>query len=484
MKINTSMAPARGWVKKALCAGVIMGLSMTASMSFAGQKPKADNGNIVTPFARIAKIKVVKGEHGKIDYKATYEKAGAVALAIATYVDGVNDFTESDFPADWIVGGMEGGTALEDAILRIPSPEPIDPENLDLGTKKANVIDLCNKYYASQALGVAPIAGTDKKVVNGYSHATALPCELSTWNDDKHIYVDMLDPNAIFSIFFTDVLVSEDMQDPDFSEAITALPVAVKSEIKTVVYNALDAAGIKYNTHDKMLGPKYKSVEDIFEVVAASPNDSPYKHVAYTKTDGGVFIEDEAEVVAKAIIEAMSIHGEPGAGTHPWDVEEILSMDSKWRSARHEPLGLPGKPEKNWVIEACSPTYAKMAMGTGMHHATALPCEISVQRVDRDDPADGATESLVISYLDPYFMFGAMFSDMTDAEKAALGDVPGYIINDLQFIVKHALDTSGTELNEGVQFWYNMLPDEKHGKKHGHDDDDHDEDDDDDGDDD
>ncbi len=153
----------------------------------------------------------------------------------------------------------------------------------------------------------------------------------------------------------------------------------------------------------------------------------------------------------------MSIHGEDDAGTHPWDVDSILSEGSSWRSARHEPLGLPGTPEKNWVIEACSPKYAKMAMGTGMYHATALPCEIAVQRVDLD--GDAGTESLVISYLDPFFMFGAMFSDMSDEEKAALGDVPGYIIDDLQFIVKHALDTSGTELNEGVPISYTMLPD-------------------------
>ena len=166
--------------------------------------------------------------------------------------------------------------------------------------------------------------------------------------------------------------------------------------------------------------------------------------------------QGETSAVAQAIINTMSIHGEPDAGTHDPALESILSADSKWRSARHEPLGLPGTPEKNWVIEACSPTYAKMAMGTGMHHATALPCEISVQRVDRD--GNGSTESLVISYLDPFFMFGAMFADMSDEEKAALGDVPGYIISDLQYIVQFALDESGTELNEGVQFWYTMLP--------------------------
>jgi hypothetical protein len=461
------------WLKNALCIGMVMGLSMSMGTAFADNDDREDRGkdrkekheghkgknkgDIMTPFARIAKIKVVKGKRGKIDYEATYEKARAVALAIATYVDGVNDYTESGFPADWIVGGMEGGSTIEEAILKIPSPEPIDPDDLSLGTKSVNVMDLCNAYYAKQALGVAPIAGTDKTVVNGYSHATALPCEVSTWNDDEHIYVDMLDPNAIFSIFFTDVLISDDMlHDPDFAAAITALPVTVKSEIKTVVYNALDVAGIKYKAKDKQLGPKYKSVEDIFEVVAASPNVSPYMHVAYTKSSGDAFEAGETSVVAQAIINTMSIHGEPDAGTHDPELESLLSANSKWRSARHEPLGLPGTPEKNWVIEACSPTYAKMAMGTGMHHATALPCEIAVQRVDRD--GDGTTESLVISYLDPFFMFGAMFADMTDEEKDDLGDVPGYIISDLQNIVQFALDTSGTELDKGVQFWYSMLP--------------------------
>jgi hypothetical protein len=463
MNIDTNKpgSTVASWVKKSLCAGIVMGLAMSASLSFAGTKFKEDRGNIMTPFARIAHVQVVKDEYGNLDREATYIKAKAVATAIAEYVANVNDTVpvgdDEPFPADWIVGGMEGGTTIEEAILRIPSPEFIDPENPGLGIKKANVMDLCNGYYASQALGVKPIAGTDKKVVNGYSHATALPCELATWNDDENIYIDMLDPNAIFSIFFTDVLVSDDMQtDPDFAEAITALPVAVKREIKTIVYRALDVAEIKYNTHDKAMGPKYKTVEDIFDVVAASPNQSPYMHVAYTKFSGDEFGAGETSAVAQAIIEAMSIHGEDDAGTHDWDVEGILSEGSSWRSARHLPLGLPGTPEKNWVIEACSPKYAKMAMGTGMHHATALPCEIAVQRVDLDE--NGSYESLVISYLDPFFMFGAMFSDMTDDEKAALGDVPGYIIDDLQYIVKHALDTSGTELNDGVQFWYSMLP--------------------------
>ncbi len=468
MKIDTNKSGSLvgRLVKKSLCAGIVMGLAMSASTSFAGEDFKEDNGNLMSPFARIAHVPVVKDEFDNIDREATYIKAKAVATAIATYVHTVDDGPDgTGYPTNWILGGMEGGTTIEGAILRIPSPFPINPDDDESGVKKANIIEFCNSYYAKQALGVAPIAGTSKKVVNGYSHAPALPCEVSTWNDDENIYIDMLDPNAIFSIFFTDVLVSEDMQDPDFAAAITALPVAVKREIKEVVYSALDAAEIEYNTLDRMIGPKYNSVEDIFEVVATSPNVSPYKHVAYTKSNGKAFEAGETAAVAQAIINTMSIHGGTTpdgriAGEHVAALESILSGGSLWRSARHEPLGLPGSPEKNWVIEACSPTYAKMAMGTGMHHATALPCEISVQRVDRT--GDGATESLVISYLDPYFMFGAMFSDIKQKEKDALVDVPGFIIGDLQNIVQFALDHSDAKpklkLNAGEQFYFTMLP--------------------------
>ncbi|MCK4833643.1 MAG: hypothetical protein KAT12_02660 [Gammaproteobacteria bacterium] len=467
MKMNTNKSGSNvgGWVKKSLCAGIVMGLAMSASTSFAGMDFKEDDGNQMTPFARVAHVKVVKDEYGNIDRQATYVKARLVAEAIAKYVAKYNDADESGFPANWIVGGSEGGVAPEDAIMQIPSPFPIDPEDLGAGIKKANVMDLCNSYYAKMALGVDPIIGDkndpndiDKYVVNGYSHAPALPCEVATWNDDENIYIDMLDPNAIFSLFFSDVLVSPDMQDPEFAAAITALPVAVKSELKTMIYKALGEAGFKYNTHDKMIGPKYKTVEDIFEVVAASPNGSPYKHVAYLKSGGDEFTKGETSVIAQAIIDTMSIHGTADAGTHDPDLEAIMSQPgkSKWRSARHLPLGLPGAPEKNWVIEACSPFYAKMAMGTGMHHATALPCEISVQRVDRD--GDELFESLVISYLDPAFMIGAMFADMTDAEKAALGSVPGEINSDLQNIVQYALDNEIGGLVMGPPLSYTMLP--------------------------
>ena len=83
---NKSGSTAGHWVKKSLCAGIVMGLAMSASTSFAGMGFKEDHGKIMTPFARIAHVKVVKDEYGNLDRKATYDKARAVSVAIANYL--------------------------------------------------------------------------------------------------------------------------------------------------------------------------------------------------------------------------------------------------------------------------------------------------------------------------------------------------------------------------------------------------------------
>ncbi|MES0328267.1 MAG: DUF302 domain-containing protein, partial [Gammaproteobacteria bacterium] len=130
-------------------------------------------------------------------------------------------------------------------------------------------------------------------------------------------------------------------------------------------------------------------------------------------------------------------------------LDSILSPKSSWRSARLEPISIPGK---NHIIEACSPKYAKMAMGTGLSHVNALPCEITVKTISN-------RTKLVVSYLDPDFMLKAMFADITDEEKAQFGAIPAIIMNDLQAIVKAALEVnSGIAMNPGVQIKYNMLP--------------------------
>ena len=328
MKNEQSRAPARGWVKKALCTGVIFGLA--ASMGT--QTALADGFENFTPFSRIATLPVVYFDGTEeVDHAATRARARRAAVHLATYVaenvDAVGD------GGDWVLGGTSPACRkfqtcgvfpadpdeIEHAILGIPSPDPI------IG--KANVLDFCNEHYAKRALGVAPITSDGKKVVNGYSHTPALPCKVSVWSDEDNIYVDMKDPNAIFRMFFTDVLFSEEMTDPDFAAAISALPQDVKDEIKDVVNLALttfpDAeAGLVLEDMDlgldDPLGPEYSSMEQVIEAVAAAPEEPPYKHVGYTRKDGGTFsndtggidsLSDDAKIVTQAIIDTMSIHG-------------------------------------------------------------------------------------------------------------------------------------------------------------------------------
>jgi uncharacterized protein (DUF302 family) len=473
-------------IRKALFGGAAAGLAMTLGMQSAvagnNQAYGNDDFETVTPYNRVARLPVVRDAYGEIDHTATYAKVKAAALALANYVAKYNDSTVLGTDVikgvDWVLGGTSltcrqtqacTDTEISQAIIEIPSPEPIDPNDpayladgtvTTANTKKASVLDFCNEQYAKQALGVSDIV-PGKKVVNGYSHTPALPCEVSIWNDAKHIYVDMLDPNAIFSLFFTDVLFSDDMNDPAFAEAMTNLPPQVKAEIRAVVLHAMTEFDAKTKIVERQLGPKFKSMDEVVEVVANSPYQSPYMHVGYTKVGGGVFTATDSTAVTQAIINTMSINGTTTQGTHPTVIDSagntldsILSTGSSWRSARATPLTLPGS---NHVIEACSPMYAKLAMGTGLHHVTALPCEVTVQIIDQD--GNGTLETLVISYLDPHFMLNALFADVSEDEKLAFAPVPGAIMDDLQKMVAAALDiNSGIALNPGVRISYNMLP--------------------------
>ena len=480
MKNEQSRVPARGWVKKAVCSGVVLGLAMTmgATSALAGKDFAP-----FTPVSRIASMNVVR-DQGQIDYVASYAKARAASIALATYVARLKEADQlgSDVITgiDWKLGGTSEhcistrsctDDEINHAVLAIPSPDPIDPNDetyVETGvvtkanTKKANVLDFCNKKFASLAMGVTPITGsaadgTGKYVVNGYSHAPALPCEVSIWFDDNKIYVDMLDPSAIFTLFFSDVLISEEMQDADFAEALNAMPPQVKAEIRAIIYAALSEFDPDMEMMDQKVGPVYKTLDDIFGVVDSSTYDSPYMHMSYTKQDGGVFTDEESKGVAQTIINTLSKEAEGEVpGVHPTVINEagdtldtILSPKSSWRSARIAPISITGK---NHIIEACSPKYAKMAMGTGLSHVNALPCEITVKIIDGGN-------KLVVSYLDPDFMLKSMFADISDEDKAKFGAIPGLIMTDLQNVVKAALEVnSGIKMNAGVQISYDMMP--------------------------
>ena len=487
---------AQKMVSRALCSSVLvgMGVMMVSQSSIAGAEYGQSRDVSFSPFSRVATMSAVQNDDGTFNQAATAAKAKAAGQALGYYlatVDEAADETGTFKGGNWILGGYEGTPVVPadtaHAILGIPTPTPI--------AQKVNVLDICNKTYASMALGVKPIIGgdtpldptDDKFVVNGYAHTPTLPCEVAIYYDDQNVYVDMLDPSAIFKLFFSDVIFSDEMKDDEFALAIQAMPVQVKSELKSIIYSALTDfepnSGYGNSTlvqMDERMGPAYESLGDIIRTVQQSPQKSPYIHVAYTKEDGGTFTPADSALVAQTIINTMSIHGDPlvvdgdgnpiypTPGYHEDELEAELTDGSLWRSARPTALGLPGHKvdgivSKNLVIEACSPFFAKQALSTGAHHATALPCEITVQIIDND--SNGTTETLVVSYLDAHFMFSALFSDMSKTEMEAFAAVPTDVMDDLEAIVEYSLANDlEIALNPATQIKYNMLPGEKVGQ--------------------
>jgi hypothetical protein len=437
-------------------ASLFFGLALIFSNTAVSSEVKNNNGGFsLTPFSRVAVIGPI------FDPLEANEVAKQAATAIATYVAVVNDTGEPTyFPANWILGGLEGtptAETIEAAILRIPTPFVIDPNEpmSAANRKKVNVVEMCNSLFAQKALGVLPVVDGDDstKIINGHIHATALPCEIAIYADEEgYIKVEMLNPEAIFTLFFTDVLFGEQMLDPDFAAAISELPSQVGNEIQTILQLALDQGGFEYVPQAMPLGPVYNSLEEVAETVAATPYQSPYVHFTYKKRNGADFSAADVTAVATSIINTLSLDG-----VHDPRLDRWLNVDD-WRSARPAPLPIPG----NLVIEACSPTNAIMALGLGMEHATALPCEMAIKALNLDG-VDG-NEKLMITYLDPHFMFSAMFSDafgdLTQEELDAFMAMPPLVLEDLQTIVKVALYpvNLGFELNRPQQVYFDMLP--------------------------
>jgi hypothetical protein len=412
--------------------------------------PKID----LTPFTNVATIHAVMGPNG-IDHEESDLLAKKVANIIATYVAETDTEEVLGTDSNWVLGGLEGPpteAAIAEAILHIPTPFVIDPDlPMSAGNrKKVNVIEMCNKIFAKKALGLLPVVDgrADTKIVNGIIHAPALPCETAVYFDGKKVRIDTLNPVAIFTLFFTDVLFGEQMQDPEFAQEIQELPAKVNDEILRIIYAALDGAEIKFAEKQKPIGPKYKWLDEVAEEVANTPYNSPFVHFTYEKVGDKI---DPAYVkhVAEMIIVAASTDGDHTASP---GLDTDLNEDD-WRSARPGPLPIPG----NQVVEMCSPTNAIKAMSTGMHHATALPCEVSVTAIE-------GGSKLLISYLDPHFMFNALFKDafrhMSDEELAEFAALPPLVLEDLQTIVGYAITHAplAGELINPEQVSYDMLP--------------------------
>ena len=237
------------------------------------------------------------------------------------------------------------------------------------------------------------------------------------------------------------------------SAVIQALPVQVNEEIVTIIYAALEGAGYTFTEKHKALGPKYQWLDEVVEEVANTPSQSPFVHFTYAKENHEQYPVNAAYLkeIAESIIVAASTDG-----IHDPLLDAKLNQ-TDWRSARPGPLPMPG----NQVIEMCSPTNAIKAMSTGMHHATAVPCEVALTAIEYKDEEDRDVTKLLVSYLDPHFMFNALFKDafnqLSDDELAEFAALPPLVLEDLQTIVAYALENH-PELSDPEQVWYDMLP--------------------------
>ncbi|MHC3994325.1 DUF302 domain-containing protein [Thiomicrolovo sp. ZZH C-3] len=356
----------------------------------------SSTSDVITPYERIAV------------FPGTWDDVLGVADEIATYVDTTDESAALGYPTNWIVAGAnpsKGETYEITDLLPIP-----------VGANKSRVVELCNSNYATKAMAT------------GRHHGPALPCEVSVHSDGENIYVDMLNADAIFSIFFTDI--------NDTDGTLEAVASDVKSEIRGMVLAAL--AGRSPAESMLKMGPVFDKAG--MEAVSFT---SPYLVYNYRKDDNSTFSATDAANVAKEIIAKLGTDVATADTNVPG-----LSAGSAWRSGRPDPLAIPGVQ----VVEACSPKYAKKATALGSEYITALPCEIAVYVDETDD----TNETLTISFLNPNFMFNTMFGGAVEEAYAAgaitKDDVIEYstlaevVFGDLRLIVDAAVQDSALSL--------------------------------------
>ena len=157
-------------------------LSAMLAVSFTGcgsDSSSAPATTTVSPYQRVA---VITGDWTGVD---------AVAEKIAQYVVNTNEATDLGFKTNWVIAGANTGAAIPET-YELADLLPIPVVTDDIGTtEKSRVIEFCNKAYATEA------------IATGRFHGSALPCEVSVHSDGTNIFVDMLDAEAIFNIFFT-----------------------------------------------------------------------------------------------------------------------------------------------------------------------------------------------------------------------------------------------------------------------------------------
>ncbi len=385
----------------------LMALSAAAIVGMSGCGSDSDDDNTettsITPYQRVAVIPGTQADIVKI------------ALKISDYVVYTDEAAVLGFPSNWVIAGANphsGDTYDGDDDL---IPIPVDTGN---GVYKSRVIEFCNGAYAKQAIST------------GQQHGSALPCEVSVHSDGKNIYVDMLDADAIFTIFFPGI------EDPDGK--MQNMATAVKNEIRAMILAALQEETVTEST--EQLGPKFTQAE-----LDGIQDEDIYQVTKYQSATGSAFTKADAKKLSEAIIAKLGTDDATADTNVP-----NLSIGSGWRSARPDPIAIP----EVYVAEACSPTYAKMATKLGAEYITALPCETTTYL----DKADDTNMTIGISVLNPNFMFGTMFKGavakaladkkITPEEAKGYETLADIVLDDLNKIVDAAVVDSGLNLTK------------------------------------
>jgi uncharacterized protein (DUF302 family) len=358
----------------------------------------------VQPFLRVAEL------------DGNWTTVGEVATLIAQYIDETDETNLSygtegkTFPSNWVVAGEESDVTAD--VLGVPLSDG----------NKVKLVELCNKEYAGMAMAT------------GAYHAPALPCEIAVHSDGNKTYVDILDPEAIFSLFFVDA-------PAEMMEQLQSMPLDVKNQIKTMISSALESKEI--TTLDIGMGAEISSDE----FMNLFTNLKPFLVENLKPEENKTFTQEDINDIAESILHTALIHGQTeypdlNATTTYYQGKELNLSTYDWVTARHDPLPIPGGTK---VFEFCSPTYAKMAMDTGVHHATALPCEVAIVMGENNNSID-------VSYLNPTYMFGVLFADamanMSDEQKTGFGQVTTSIVSDLKAIVNKGISDSGVITSE------------------------------------
>ncbi len=316
-----------------------------------------------------------------------------VAGVLADFIDGVDDTTRG-LPSDWIVAGasnLEEGASAVDAALSLPGGHKI--------------LEVCNHLYAEQAMSF------------GGDHGVALPCEIGVIEEDGQVEVVLLNPEAIFGVFFQDIPEEAAAQMGD-------LAATVRGELEELVVAALE--GMNADLVYEEVGPTWSEADLV------SFGGMEHSVVLDMDIPAGFAGDDELRLTFKdrfveILLDTLTYEGMESVGSQV----DGLSTDD-WRSARPYALGLPTGVA---VVEMCSPTYAGAAMETGAYHAPALPCQTAIW-VEGD--------ALRVRALDPLFIFPVFFSDAPEEMMASMGEMAQAVHDDIVLVIDDARSTAAS----------------------------------------